>query len=710
MAEFKVHRGFLDTRPDGKEAGNDPAQPPRIEDDPLVELARIVSESAANLSRLGTQPGDEPTLILGRATPKPLPLRADASAPAGARAPAAPASPAPASSGPASSGPASSGPASSAPRAAGAAPSVSTPITFEDDLLAELRQSVDPTRAVPRPESRADARAEPRPAPVSRADVFRSDPSRVASFRSNPRPAAERPVTDRPAADEPNARVAQVVQNAMKSAVGTAGPAADDDGGPTIALNLRGGPRHGTAAGVPGAAVPPADAPAGAISGATSAAAAGANPLEDSFDDLFADVARRPGAGQTSEPVTGTATQPPRLGDNFPRPAVEPPTRGRPAKAAARKAAASSGGVGAGLVFAGSLLSVVVLGGLGFLGYRAYFAESVSGGGVPVIKAVGKVREDAPRTAQPAPADSTARLTPDRVEDQTKLVTKSEEPIDQVSVGPRRIVPGAPGTSVPQPPTAGDQPRTVKTVVVRPDGTVVQQTTPVAPATPVRSQPITTEDANGQQFIATAPQAMPVPVAPTAAAPKDPIGQRVAAATPAPPAAAPQLPPVAEPPSAASAKLPAAKPPATVPAPRLAPQAPAAAARSGPVGAPLALAPQPAAPAGQGPFAGQTQPRLASAPPPVPAAPIAPAAASGGGDFVVQISSQRSEADAQRALSQAKTRFSALAGRASDVQRADISGRGTYYRARFAGGSQEEAQALCSQLKSAGGDCIVVRR
>ena len=44
------------------------------------------------------------------------------------------------------------------------------------------------------------------------------------------------------------------------------------------------------------------------------------------------------------------------------------------------------------------------------------------------------------------------------------------------------------------------------------------------------------------------------------------------------------------------------------------------------------------------------------------------------------------------------------------MQRADLGTRGTYYRVRVAGGSQEQAASLCGQIKTAGGDCVVTKR
>jgi cell division protein FtsN len=90
-------------------------------------------------------------------------------------------------------------------------------------------------------------------------------------------------------------------------------------------------------------------------------------------------------------------------------------------------------------------------------------------------------------------------------------------------------------------------------------------------------------------------------------------------------------------------------------------------------------------------------------------APV-PTPASGGG-YSVQVSSQRSEEEAQAAFRSLQAKFpTQLGGRAPIIRRADLGEKGTYYRALvgpFA--SVEQAAEMCSSLKSAGGTCIVQR-
>jgi hypothetical protein len=107
-------------------------------------------------------------------------------------------------------------------------------------------------------------------------------------------------------------------------------------------------------------------------------------------------------------------------------------------------------------------------------------------------------------------------------------------------------------------------------------------------------------------------------------------------------------------------------------------------------------------------------------PPPAAPAPIAlgnansaaPAAPSvSGGGYAVQVTSERSESNAQAALQALQAKYpSQLSGRQPIIRRADLGAKGIYYRllvGSFA--SAEEAAGLCSKLKAAGGNCIVQR-
>jgi cell division protein FtsN len=89
-----------------------------------------------------------------------------------------------------------------------------------------------------------------------------------------------------------------------------------------------------------------------------------------------------------------------------------------------------------------------------------------------------------------------------------------------------------------------------------------------------------------------------------------------------------------------------------------------------------------------------------------PPAPIA----SSEGNFV-QLSSQRSMEQAQSAYADLQSRYASVLGSLSpQIQEADLGAKGIYFRVRVGPwATRAEAIAVCESLKSAGGDCIVIR-
>jgi SPOR domain len=77
----------------------------------------------------------------------------------------------------------------------------------------------------------------------------------------------------------------------------------------------------------------------------------------------------------------------------------------------------------------------------------------------------------------------------------------------------------------------------------------------------------------------------------------------------------------------------------------------------------------------------------------------------------VQVSSQKSEADAQASFKALQAKYSGILGsRTATVRRADLGSKGVFYRAMVGPfGTTEEAAHFCSSLKSAGGQCVVQR-
>ncbi|MEP7241731.1 MAG: SPOR domain-containing protein, partial [Devosia sp.] len=97
----------------------------------------------------------------------------------------------------------------------------------------------------------------------------------------------------------------------------------------------------------------------------------------------------------------------------------------------------------------------------------------------------------------------------------------------------------------------------------------------------------------------------------------------------------------------------------------------------------------------------------AAAPAPKPKADIAAPASASTAAAYVQISSTPSEADANSQLKTATARYgSAFGGAKLVVQAANLGAKGTWYRVRLPASSLSDANRICAQIKAQGGDCI----
>lgn len=302
-----------------------------------------------------------------------------------------------------------------------------------------------------------------------------------------------------------------------------------------------------------------------------------------------------------------------------------------------------------GLTTVMAVLALAVVGTGGAFAYRTYVGSARSGE-PPIIKA-----DTSPTKIVPAEADSNAKV-PDRLamgDGTEKIVPREEAPVDvnaNTASGPRMVFP--PLNQNANPPSPASVAPTSPPATNAGNGTMPNN----------QPRPIKTFTVRGDQ-----PDEAAVPVA---AAP--------AAMKPAPTRAA------AAPPRGAQAA------------------ANASASGSGP----LSLSPQ----AGQQPTetAAETRTHVAtSAPGQIAVTGSTPAA----GGYLVQVSSQRNEADAQASYRVLQGKFPSVLGSHSPViKRADLGEKGVYYRAMvgpFA--SAEEASHFCSSLKSAGGQCVIQR-
>ena len=81
------------------------------------------------------------------------------------------------------------------------------------------------------------------------------------------------------------------------------------------------------------------------------------------------------------------------------------------------------------------------------------------------------------------------------------------------------------------------------------------------------------------------------------------------------------------------------------------------------------------------------------------------------GSYVVQVASQKSEADARTSWQQLQAKYSNVFGNyQANIKRVDLGDRGTFYRAMLGPFSnRDQAYEMCQNLKAAGGECIVQR-
>lgn len=234
-------------------------------------------------------------------------------------------------------------------------------------------------------------------------------------------------------------------------------------------------------------------------------------------------------------------------------------------------------------------------------------------------------------------------------------------------------------------------PRRVRTMIVRPDGTIVArpQDEPAAAETAAATPdtPAETETASAET--------------PTETAAADPV-----AATPAEPAATEQEAPGEGAPQAAAAEdngetIAPIRTVTTVPIR----QAPVPTSRPGD---------QPVNVVGRVTGNGNVS-EVASAEPAAAATAEQSQTSQTGapanpGGYYVQIASQPSAEGAQASYRNLSSRYAnIIGGRGVDIQRADIPNKGVYHRVRIPGGTREEANALCARYKSAGGSCLVTR-
>jgi cell division septation protein DedD len=131
-------------------------------------------------------------------------------------------------------------------------------------------------------------------------------------------------------------------------------------------------------------------------------------------------------------------------------------------------------------------------------------------------------------------------------------------------------------------------------------------------------------------------------------------------------------------------------------------------AAAGPVPPPASLAARGAAPQA----AVAPEPVAPSVPAPAPLQRQAAAKSRGveGSGFVVQLSAQKSEAEAQATFQTLKSKYAELAGREPIVRRKDQGRRGVSYAVQVGPFETQQAAAqLCARIKAAGGSCFATK-
>ena len=346
-------------------------------------------------------------------------------------------------------------------------------------------------------------------------------------------------------------------------------------------------------------------------------------------------------------------------------------------------------GRGRGFKTAIAVIVLAVVGTAGAFSYRFIFSVPASSTPPPVIRANQEPTKVPPPVASSDPSQSKA--TYDRVGDRgqgERVISREEPPVDAkdlrrpaagqnspssansanqwATVVAPNLPPAASTSSVAGPPsmTMGE-PKRVRTVPIRPEST----------ETNIGPPPLTAPGAAN----ANSPSARS---APATSIPLQVTNQ-------------PRQPKVTSPPTQAPANAPLAlNDDSSLSFPRSSstPQPPASQPRQAPVQRPAQV---PLAVPRQAPQAAQ--------------APIQLAAATQGSGYLVQVSSQRNEVEAQAALRSLQAKYpNVLGGQQASVRRADLGTRGIFFRAMIGPfASRDQASQICGSLKAAGGDCIV---
>eukprot|EP00873_Tetraselmis_striata_P030502 jgi/Tetstr1/450766/TSEL_037802.t1 len=335
-------------------------------------------------------------------------------------------------------------------------------------------------------------------------------------------------------------------------------------------------------------------------------------------------------------------------------------------------------------VAAGALIFALI-GGV----YFAFFSGPGDPGEAPVLTAdASPLKEDAPASQNDSTASESVVFS--------EIEGNTTAPEDEALVS-RDQTNGASGAQVAEvlAPEEGETAlanRPVRTVTVRPDGTIVPATDSVAGSNVL---PVERPD---------------VPAVPNSTLTSDPIGEAIALAMAGSETAAEAGAEGAA--SEAGAAVvdagvtEAADEGVTAPAeteiadaPRPIPRPAGLTAQTDTTAAPAAAAAAPVTETVAAATPAQTTPAPAAA---------TPTPTSNVGAWV-QLSSQRSEADAQADIPSLQARYGTLFnGATPEVSQVDLGERGIYYRVRLPQPTFDQANSVCSAIQAQGGDCFVL--
>jgi SPOR domain len=293
-----------------------------------------------------------------------------------------------------------------------------------------------------------------------------------------------------------------------------------------------------------------------------------------------------------------------------------------------------------------AVLALAVLGTGAAFAYHSFFTSPRSGD-VPIIRA-----DNTPTKIVPAPADAGTKV-PDRMvtgDAAEKIVPREETPIDVNAGGPRVVFPSLNPNG--NPPSASSVSTSAMPTVTNPNAGASNGTLPAGEPRRVRTLTVRGDQPDAAATPVTAPPASPTP--------------QVAAK---PAKGAPRNPPTS---ANASANT------------------------------PMSLSPQSAQ--DQAP-----EPRTrVAATNPAQTAPGSDSAPAGDGRFLVSITSQPSEAEAQAAFRAMQRKYpDQLASRSPVIKRVDLPDKVVYRGMVGPFGTSDEAKQFCVDYKAAGGQCFV---